>query len=347
MTNHWFQKPCWEPDSSFADKAQAHQLTLTKPAGSLGMLEQIAVSYCAWQKTLTPQCSKIQISVFAADHGVCAQGVSAFPQEVTAQMIFNFLNGGAAISVLAKSLDAQINVVNMGIQSQIDDTKGLINAPLDRGSKDFTQEAAMSDETMQKALTLGRQQLKDSSLDLFIGGDMGIGNTTSASAIYSALLDLSPEITVGRGTGVDESGIRRKQQAVHKALKLHAQEINSPLGVLQRVGGLEIAGLVGAYIASAQRQVPVLVDGFIATAAALLATRINPSSRAWMMFAHRSAEPAHQHGLDALQATPMLDIGMRLGEGSGAGVAVSIIQNALTLHKQMATFSNANVSESV
>lgn len=346
MTNHWFLKPCVEPDTSFANKAQAYQLTLTKPAGSLGMLEQVAISYCAWQQTLTPQCSKIQVSVFAADHGVCAQGVSAFPQEVTAQMILNFLNGGAAISVLAKSLGAKMNVINMGILSQIDDAKGLVNAPLDRGTKDITQAAAMCEETMHKALTLGQQQHTDSSLHLFIGGDMGIGNTTSASAIYSALLDLSPEITVGPGTGVDQSGIRRKQQAVHRALKLHAQDINSPLDVLQHVGGLEIAGLVGAYIASAQMRIPILIDGFIATAAALLATRINPSSRAWMLFAHRSAEPAHQHALDALQATPMLDIGMRLGEGSGAGVAVSIIQNALTLHKQMATFSNANISES-
>lgn len=347
MTNHWFQKPCIEPDTSFANKAQEHQLTLTKPAGSLGMLEQIAISYCAWQKTLTPQCNKIQVSVFAADHGVCAQGVSAFPQEVTAQMIFNFLNGGAAISVLANSIGANMNVINMGIQSQIDEAKGLVNTPLDQGTKDITKEAAMSEETMHRALTLGKQQHTDSSLHLFIGGDMGIGNTTPASCIYSALLDLPPEITVGPGTGIDQNGIQRKQQAVQHALQLHTQEINSPLDVLQRVGGLEIAGLVGAYIASAQQQIPVLVDGFIATAAALLATRINPSSREWMMFAHRSAEPAHQHALEALQATPMLDLGMRLGEGSGAGVAVSIIQNALTLHKQMATFSNANISESV
>jgi len=346
MSKHWFKQACPDIDSNFTRQAEEYQLRLTKPPGSLGLLEEVAVSYCGWQSTLKPSCEKIQISVFAGDHGVCQQGVSAFPQEVTAQMIFNFVNGGAAISVLAKQLKANFNVINMGITSNIDDAPLLINTPLARGTQDFTKEAAMSAKTLFDAMATGRNQLNNAALDMFIGGDMGIGNTTSASAVYSLLLDLPPETTVGPGTGVDDAGIRRKQRALNDALEVHGGDISSPLDVLRTVGGLEMAGLVGAYIASAQQRTPILVDGFIATAAALLATSINPSSRAWMMFAHQSTEPAHRYALESLQAKPLLDIGMRLGEGSGAAVAVSLIQNALKLHNQMATFSDANVSES-
>lgn len=345
MTLHWFQKPCPTVDEAYYEQAREHQLRLTKPPGSLGMLEETAISFCAWQQSLQPSCERVQISVFAGDHGVCRQGVSAFPQEVTAQMVLNFINGGAAISVLARQLNADFNVINMGITSAIDDAPTLVNTPLAKGSSDFTREAAMSEQTLFEALSIGRNQLLDSKAQLFIGGDMGIGNTTSASAIYSLLLDLSPEVTAGPGTGVDEAGIRQKQQVLQRAVDLHAEHISSEIDVLRRVGGLEIAGLVGAYIASAQQEIPILVDGFIATAAALLAAQINPSSRDWMMFAHRSAEPAHKHALASLQASPLLDIGMRLGEGSGAGVAVSLIQSALKLHNEMATFANAGVSE--
>ncbi len=347
-TDHWFQQPCAEPKQLSREQAQAHQLDLTKPAGSLGMLEDIAVLFCAWQGTNRPRCETIQICVFAGDHGVCAQGVSAFPQEVTAQMIHNFVAGGAAISVIAHQLGADFSVINMGITSQLDDAPSLVNTPLVPGTQDFTIEPAMSEKTMLDALELGRKQVtnRNTSADLFIGGDMGIGNTTSASAIYSALLDLSPEITVGPGTGVNQQGILTKQSVITKALQLHQQELKTPFGVLQRLGGLEIAGLVGAYIACAQQGVPILIDGFIATSAALIACRMNPACRDWMLFGHRSAEPAHEQALIALNAKPILDIGMRLGEGSGAAAAVSLIQTSLQLHNNMATFSNAGVSES-
>jgi len=344
MTTDWFYSVCPSIDQTTLERASERQLNLTKPPGSLGLLEDIAVSFCGWQNTLEPQLNEVQISVFAGDHGVCEKGVSAFPQAVTAQMVNNFIAGGAAISVLARELKANFQVINMGIISPIEDAPNLVNKPVRNGTQDFTQTSAMSAQELSDALILGKQQTSQSA-NLFIGGDMGIGNTTSASAIYSLLLNLPPEVTVGPGTGVDSDGINLKQKVLYQALNQHAEHIESELDVLQRVGGLEIAGLVGAYIASAQNGTPMLIDGFISSAAALLAARINPSSREWMLFAHRSAEPAHQHALDSLDATPLLDIGMRLGEGSGAGVATSLIRSALTLHNNMATFNTSGVSE--
>ena len=344
MTIPWYQQPCQAINKQSIDEALSHQTILTKPAGSLGQLEDIAVAYCGWQETNQPSCENIQISVFAGDHGVCQQGVSAFPQEVTAQMILNFISGGAAISVLSKSLNADLSIINMGVKTRIGDASNLENINLMPGTNDFTVSAAMSEAVMQQALSAGQDQVKQDT-QLFIGGDMGIGNTTSASAIYSLLLDIPPETTVGPGTGVNEQGIKIKQQVIHRAIDLHKAHTRSPLDILQRVGGLEIAGLVGAYIACAQRGVPILIDGFITTAAALLATHINPASRDWMLFAHNSAEPAHSHALEFMGAKPMLDIGMRLGEGSGAGVAATIVRSALQLHCEMATFANAGVSE--
>lgn len=344
MSKDWYLAPAKEILQCDLDQARAYQTRLTKPLGSLGMLEDVAVQFCAWQQSNSPKCDKVQIAIFAADHGVCAQGVSAFPQAVTTQMVMNFVKGGAAISVLAKQLDAEFKVINLGLLSEVNNHQALVNSPVKAGTNDFTQEAAMSADELLTALDIGRQQV-DEKASLFIGGDMGIGNTTSASAIYSVLLKQAPEQTVGPGTGVDKNGIENKRKALYQAFNLHGEQLNTPLSALQHVGGLEIAGLVGAYIASAQAGVPILVDGFITSAAALLAVQINPSSRDWMMFAHASAEPAHRLALDSLDAKPLLDIGMRLGEGSGAGVAVPLIRSALALHSQMATFDSAGVSE--
>lgn len=345
MTDQWFHQSAKAPNSEAIIAATAHQQVLTKPAGSLGRLEDIAIDFSGWQSTVNPQLDAIQICVFAGDHGVCQQGVSAFPQEVTAQMVFNFLAGGAAISVLAKQHGAQFQVINMGLVNPIDDAENLLNLALAPGTNDFTQDSAMSEQIMRNALAAGRDAVQTDT-QLFIGGDMGIGNTTSASAIYSLVLNQAPEITVGPGTGIDAEGIKTKQQVLYQALNLHADNIDSPLDILAKVGGLEIAGLVGAYIGAAQAGVPILVDGFITTAAALLAERINPSCRAWMLFAHKSAEPAHTLALEELNAQPLLDLGLRLGEGSGSGVAVSLIQSALVLHNQMASFADAGVSTS-
>ncbi|RBP48595.1 nicotinate-nucleotide--dimethylbenzimidazole phosphoribosyltransferase [Arenicella xantha] len=344
MTSHWFQQPCPTIDPAMTDSAQQRQLNLTKPAGSLGRLEDLAVSFCAWQQTLAPKLQNIKIAIFAADHGVCAQGVSAFPQEVTAQMVLNFVHGGAAISVLAKQLDAQFEVINIGVNTALPDSPTLVNKPIRLSTSDLSETEAMSHSELLLALSIGREHAAKTNDHLFIGGEMGIGNTTAASAIFSLLLNLAPSETVGPGTGVDANGITHKQLVVTKAIALHAPHIHNELDVLARVGGFEIAGLVGAYIGSAQRGVPVLIDGFITTAAALLACRINPSVRDWLVFAHRSAEPAHYRALQALDANPLLDLGMRLGEGSGAAIAVPIIASALNLHNHMATFDSAGVS---
>ena len=345
MSNQWFLKPAKAINQADLDSARAQQRQLTKPLGSLGQLEEIAISFCAWQQSTTPVCDKIQIAVFAADHGICAQGVSAFPQAVTTQMVHNFTNGGAAISVLAKQLGAQFQVVNLGLISKIDDAKGLVNTPLMAGTKDFTKDSAMTQETLLRALEIGRDVITPDA-HLFIGGEMGIGNTSAASAIYSVLLKQPPESTVGPGTGVNKEGLALKRKVIYQALNLHGEYMTDPIATLQRVGGLEIAGLVGAYVACAQSGVPILIDGFISTAAAMIACAINPTVRPWMIFAHTSAEPAHTLALKSLDAKPLLDLGLRLGEGSGAAVAAPIILNALLLHNQMATFDSAKVSES-
>ena len=260
-------------------------------------------------------------------------------------MVHNFLAGGAAISVLSRHINADFAVVNMGTAEPINITNDkLVTHQLMNATHDFTEQAAMSTLTLQKALQAGADEIKAQQTDLFIAGEMGIGNTTSAAAIISLLLKVGPEATVGAGTGVDKDGMAIKRNVIYRAFNKHGDALETPLSILQHVGGLEIAALVGAYIAAAQQSTPILVDGFITTAAALLAVEINPSVRDWMMFAHQSAEKGHVLALKKLDAKPLLNIGMRLGEASGAAVAVPLIQSALALHKQMATFDEANVS---
>lgn len=345
----WIISPAQKINDESVLLAKAHQSVLTKPAGSLGRLEDIAEQFAGWQGVKNPLLNNIQVVVFAGDHGVCQQQVSAFPQEVTMQMIVNFLQGGAAISVLSHQMDADFNVVNMGIVTPLPDPfvnhQRLINKNICSGTADLSQQSAMSEEQCLAALDAGKSLLDTSTAQLFIGGEMGIGNTTSASAIYAALLSLSAAEVVGPGTGVDAAGLLRKQEVINTALELHKDYLSDPYQALRRLGGLEIAALVGSYIASAQKGIPVLVDGFICTAAALLAVRINPSVKEWLLYSHRSAEPAHCKALDALDASPLLDLGLRLGEGSGAALTVSLLQSALCLHNNMATFTQAGVSE--
>ena len=340
----WIYAPCKSLDHAAQSEALNHQSRLTKPPGSLGELEHIAVQFAAWQGTSKPQLENILVRIFAGDHGICAQNVSAFPQAVTQQMVANFINGGAAISVLSRQLGADFAVVNLGTVEPTPNAPGLVNEQLAAGSRDFTQEPAMDEALLAACLAAGRDQAVNKPAELFIGGDMGIGNTTAASAIYSLMLDLPLEQTVGPGTGLDQQGVQHKCRVLESAISLHQPNLNTPIQVLRHVGGLEIAALTGAYISAAQQGIPILVDGFICTAAALLAAKINPAVRDWMLFAHRSAEPAHSKALDALKAQPMLDLGMRLGEGSGAAVAVNLIESALLLHNNMATFDEAGVS---
>ena len=344
----WFKEAVKTISEESIQSAQSHQSVLTKPPGSLGKLEELAERFAGWQATKHPKLNSIGVRVFAGDHGVCAQGVSAFPQEVTAQMVLNFLHGGAAISVLSEQIGADFTVVNMGTVAPVpvegrQFERRFIAENIAPGTKDFTKEPAMTEKEVLLALEAGRKQVQGKHYDLFIGGEMGIGNTTSASALYCVLLDLKPEDAVGPGTGVDSDGIQRKQCVIQEAFSVHA--INNPLDALRILGGLEIAALVGSYIACAQEGIPVLVDGFICTAAALVAIKLNEDVKNWMLFAHKSAEPAHQQALEKLQVQPILDLSMRLGEGSGAAVAVPILQSAINLHNCMATFDQAGVSD--
>ncbi len=343
--NH-LSSPAKSINQTDIDGAMAYQLTLTKPPGSLGLLEDIAIKMAGFQGCLKPQLNNIYISVFAGDHGIAAQPVSAFPQAVTTEMVKNFAQGGAAISVLARQFNANFEVVNCGTLFEVDKHKQIIDGRIAAGTQDFSVQAAMTKEQLEQALELGKQaaiRAQQKQSQLFIGGEMGIGNTTSASALAATTLNLSPLDMVGPGTGLSPDQIPFKAQLIETALALH--ENKTPLDTLQNVGGFEIAALVGAYIHCAQIGIPVLVDGFISTVAALMAVKINGSISPWLLFSHQSAEPGHQKVLAALNAKPLLDIGMRLGEASGAAVVVSLMQSALALHNEMATFSQAGVSE--
>lgn len=326
--------------------ATERQQVLTKPPGSLGQLEQLAIQLAGLQGTEQPTVDPVQITIFAGDHGVCEEGVSAFPQAVTAQMIANFAGGGAAISVLAKQLGASLEVVNLGTVGNVSALPGVRDERIASATANLAVTSAMTGDQVRAALASGDAAAERAALAncrLFIGGDMGIGNTTSAAALACALLGAAPEQLVGPGTGLDRTGVSRKSQVVARALARHGDSTD-PLTVLASLGGFEIAALTGALLGCAARGIPVLVDGYIVSVAALLGVHQQPDLREWLLFAHRSAEPGHARVLDALDARPLLDLGMRLGEGSGAAVAVSLLRSACALHNGMASFTDAGVS---
>ncbi len=343
--NNWLVAPVSAPDMTFYRQAQQHQSQLTKPEGSLGRLEDLAIDFASFQGCVIPTLQRVRIVVFAADHGVTAQGVSAFPAQVTQQMLNNFAAGGAAINVLSRALDAELNVVNLGLMDNQSIPESVYNRVIAEGTQNFVLQPAMTPEQCSKALLVGREFAQQKQDHLLIGGDMGIGNTTAAAALYSVILDLPPQQCVGPGTGVDAQGLANKAHAIEQALVRHSDNLSDTLSLLQCFGGFEIAALTGFYIAAAQKQIPVLVDGFICTAAALVAVQLNPSVREWLLFAHQSAEPAHAAALQYLKAKPLVDLQMRLGEGSGAAVVVPIIKLALSLHEHMATFTSAGVAD--
>jgi len=343
----WLAVPCATPDTGARDRALARQARLTKPAGALGRLETIAIQLAALQSTDYPDVNTVRIAVFAADHGVTAEGISAFPQTVTVEMIRNFSRGGAAISVLARELGAAMEIINVGTAGDPAPIAGVLDARVAPGTANLAVAPAMTDEQVHRALNVGRHAAERARMNgdrLFIGGEMGIGNTTAATALACALLELPPEQLTGPGTGLDAEGVRRKAAVIKRALALHRPHLDSPLEALRRLGGLEISALAGAFIACAQMGLPVLVDGFIAGAAALAAERIRPGTREWCLLSHRSAEPGHRAITAALESEPLLDLGMRLGEGSGGATAVPLLRLACALHNEMATFEQAGVS---
>ncbi len=345
---NWVTDPVASIDSAALKAATNRQASLTKPPGALGQLEQLAIKLASLQAQTCPTLERVNIAVFAADHGVTEAGISAFPQSVTLEMVKNFSTGGAAINVLARSLGATLEVINVGTVTDHDDLPGVFKSRVAAGTNNFQHGPAMDEKQITEAMGLGRQAVTravEKDAQLFIGGEMGIGNTTSASAVACVLLNLPAKEIVGPGTGLDNKGISQKISLVDAAIKLHRDNMQQPLHVLRHVGGLEIAALTGAYISSAQHGLPVLVDGFICSVAALCAVRLNPDVNQWLLYSHQSAEPGHQKILAALDAEPLLNLGMRLGEGSGAAMAVPILRMACELHGQMATFEQASVSE--
>jgi nicotinate-nucleotide--dimethylbenzimidazole phosphoribosyltransferase len=343
----WTGARCPEASAHYRAAAAERQAQLTKPAGSLGRLEKLAIDLAGLQQTGRPRADRAPIVIFAGDHGVTAAGVSAFPSEVTVQMLANFAGGGAAIAVLARELGQPLTLIDAGTLADGAMPGVLVDKPR-RGTRDFSQEPALEEAELAHALACGRRAVDSlgGAADLLLLGEMGIGNTTCAAAIICALTGGDPLAIAGAGTGLDDTGRRRKAAVIAEALQRHglAGRVSAPDAVLRAVGGLEVAALTGAIVAAAQQRIPVLVDGFIVSAAALAAVRLNPSCRPWLIFSHRSAEQGHMMVLDALDAEPLLDLNLRLGEGSGAALALPLVRLACALHNGMVTFAEAAVS---
>jgi len=348
MLPAWINERCPSVSMSHREAARARQDQLTKPAGALGRLEALAIDLAGLQQTDRPRAARVPIVIFAGDHGIAAKGVSAYPQEVTIAMMANFAAGGAAISVLARELGSTLEVVDAGTLAEAP-MPGIVTDKPRRGSRDFSTDVALDASDVAFALDCGRRAVDRaaaSAPDIFIFGEMGIGNTTSASALAAALLGTAADAMTGRGTGLDAAGRANKARIIDAALAHHRIASGAmPEKILSAVGGLEIAAITGAIIAAAQRSIPVLIDGFIVSVATLAATRLNPSCRPYLIFAHRSAEQGHRLVLDALDARPLLDLDLRLGEASGAALALPILRLACALHQGMATFAEAEVPD--
>ena len=318
----------------------------TKPPGSLGRLETLALQCGKIQNSLNPELVNPTILVFAGDHGITEEGVSPYPQEVTAQMVLNFLNGGAAINIFCLQNNISLHVVDAGVKTDFPEGTELINANIGRGTKNFCKEAAMSLDECERAIEKGAELSRTvpvSTCNVIGFGEMGIGNTSSAAALTQRFTGLPVEDCVGKGTGVDDSGLEHKQNTIRQALEKHA-EIKNPQAVLSTFGGFEIAMMVGAILESAVLKRIILIDGFIASAAFLSASRIVPEIKQYAVFTHKSDEQGHAEILKYLQVEPLISLGMRLGEGTGAAVAFPILKSAVTFLNQMASFESSGVS---
>lgn len=318
---------------------------LTKPPGSLGRLEQFVVQYCLCRGSSEAAIGSKRMVVFAADHGIAAEGVSPYPQEVTRQMVVNMLEGKAAISVLCAHADIDYMVVDSGVAGDLPQAPNLINVKACRGTRNFLHEPAMSVIECQSAVKQGYTIAHDHVADIFGIGEMGIGNTSSAAALYALLFDLDASETVGAGTGVKEEQLDHKKKIIRQALEYHRLYWDkTPADALRRVGGFEIAGMCGFILGSAAQRIPVVIDGFIATAAAITAIAMAPAAKEYLFFGHLSDENFHRNALQLSGVQPILDLGLRLGEGSGAVLAMQIIEQALHCYHEMATFSSAGVT---
>jgi len=334
-------------DEKAMEEATRHQDQLTKPRGSLGRLEELACHIAGITGEVHPDVGKKRIVLFAADHGVAREGVSAYPREVTAQMVLNFLNGGAAINSISRAVGAQVEVVDIGVDADFPEDQGLVERKISRGTANIAKGPAMSIEQAISAIAVGVERAEDAVQDdvkLLGTGDMGIGNTTPSSALYATLLNRPAAEVTGRGTGVDDEGLARKVQVVERALSVNRDRLTSPLSILAALGGFEIAGLCGLVISAAQNRVPVVIDGFISSVAALVAIHLKPEIQHYCIFGHLSQEQGHRLFFKEIGERPLIDLDLRLGEGTGAALAMSIIHAAIETHNGMATFESAGVS---
>jgi nicotinate-nucleotide--dimethylbenzimidazole phosphoribosyltransferase len=335
-------------DHSPEAAARAHLDDLTKPRGSLGRLEEIALKYVLATGSLNPVLEKMKICCFAADHGVAVEGVSAYPAEVTPQMVYNMLGGGAAINVLTRFAGIDIDVVDMGVNHEFPDLPGLVRRKVRHASANMAEGPAMSEEEALKALLAGAELAVSayaSGYNLLGTGEMGIANTTPATALYSVFLDLPVEIITGRGTGIDDSRLEHKKRIISQSIALNASGCSTPFGVLSALGGFEIAAITGFILGAATCRVPVVADGFISSAGAVAALKLCPAVGDYLFFSHLSNETGHKVVMEKIGARPILDLDLRLGEGTGAALAMQIIRAAVNVYNEMATFSSAGISE--
>jgi len=331
------------------EKAQEKLDDLTKPQGSLGKLEDFARRIVGISGTLSPAIKRKVIFVMAGDHGVVGEGVSAYPQEVTFQMVYNFIRGGAGINVLARHMGAEIVVVDMGVAKDFPPEEGIIRKKIAYGTNNMAKGPAMSRDEAERAIIAGIEVFEDelnrNGIDIIGLGEMGIANTTSSSAIVACLTKSKVEEVTGRGTGIDESQLKNKIRVIKQAIEVNRPDPEDGLDVLSKVGGFEIGGLVGCILSAAAYRVPVVIDGFISVASALIAVTIAPQAADYIFSSHNSVEKGHKIALDYLGKRPMFDLNMRLGEGTGAALGISFIEAGVKILTQMATFSDAGVDE--
>ncbi|MCP3164988.1 nicotinate-nucleotide--dimethylbenzimidazole phosphoribosyltransferase [Myxococcus qinghaiensis] len=337
-----------EPDVEAGRQCQGLLDMKTKPQGSLGRLEELACQWAALRGEPAPAMPRKGLVVMAADHGVTEERVSAYPAEVTAQMVANFARGGAAINVLARQHGVRVEVVDMGVRVPVEGLEGVRVHRQGPGTANLARGPAMSRKTAEEALSVGALlalELADSGVTLLGLGDMGIGNTTASAALTCVLAGVSPDMATGRGTGVDDEGLSRKVDVVRRALAVNQPDAADPLDVLAKVGGFEIAGLAGAALGAASRRVPVMLDGFISSVAGLVAARLCPKVMPFLLASHMSREAGHRRVLEALRLRPLLDLGLRLGEGTGAVLAMGLMDSSMHVLHEMATFASAGVAE--
>jgi nicotinate-nucleotide--dimethylbenzimidazole phosphoribosyltransferase len=334
-------------DTSLLGAIHAHLDNLTKPPGSLGFLEEIAARYCLITRTTRPVLGKKVIFTFAADHGVADKGVSAFPKEVTPQMVRNMLRGRAGVNVLARHAGAETRVVDIGVADPLDGAVGLIREKIRRGSRDVSEGPAMSMGEVREAIQVGialADKAAEEGFTLIGTGDMGIANTTPSSALFAALLPCPVDAITGRGTGIDDTLLEHKKSVIRQALEVNRQALTTPLTTLAALGGLEIAGICGLILGAASRRTPLVVDGFISAAAALCAWKLCPLVGDYLFFGHFSAEAGYARFAEQMKIKPLLDLGMRLGEGTGAALAMQVIEAGVKIYNEMATFDAAGIA---